>query len=157
MGQLGVILGLIFSLFIAVFALANNQLIVVNYLFGKADISAVIVILGAACLGALSVFLLGVYKQIKGAFRLRGLQGEVGDLRSRLQQLEFERDNLLVQLGQLQQSPADNFATVAEHSSPGMEIKKQDTPADEKIPAVACTEDGELQMPDKTPKEENGR
>ncbi len=90
----------------------------VNYLYGKAEISAVIVILGAACLGALTIFLLGIYRQIKTGFRVRGLQGELGELRSRLQELEMERDYLLVQVGQLQEAVPDCCRVEAETGDP---------------------------------------
>ncbi len=104
MSQFGVILALIFSLVIAIFALANNQLIIVNYLYGKTEISAVIVILGAAILGAFVMFLLNMFKQIKTSFHMRSLQSELGESRSQIDELKSERDALLVQLGQLQDS-----------------------------------------------------
>ncbi len=106
MSQLGVIMALIFSLLIAIFALANNQPIIVNYLYGKTEISAVIVILGAAILGAFVIFLLNMFKQIKTGFRLRSLQSELSEVRSQVNELQNERDALLIQLGQLQESPA---------------------------------------------------
>lgn len=105
MNQFNVILALIFSLVIAIFALANNQPIIVNYLYGKTEISAVIVILGAAILGALTMFLLNIFKQIKTGWRLRNIQGQVNDLTTRVDELTDERDALLMQIGQLQQSP----------------------------------------------------
>lgn len=122
MSQFGVILALIFSLVIAIFALANNQLIIVNYLYGKTEISAVIVILGAAILGAFVIFLLNMFKQIKTSFRIRSLQSELNESRSQIEELKSERDALLVQLGQLQDSPVspEESGTV-EESSPDTE------------------------------------
>lgn len=117
MSQFGVILALIFSLVIAVFAIANNQPIVVNYLYGKTEISAVVVILGAAILGALVMFLLNIFKQIKTGFRLRNLQGQVNDLSARVDELTGERDALLVQIGQLQEQDGLEKEKVAEQST----------------------------------------
>ena len=105
MSQFGVILALIFSLVIAIFALANNQPIIVNYLYGKTEISAVIVILGAAILGAFVIFLLNMFKQIKTGFQIRSLQSELKESRSQLSELKNERDDLLMQIGQLQNTP----------------------------------------------------
>ncbi len=104
MSQFGVIMALIFSLLIAIFALANNQPIIVNYLYGKTEISAVIVILGAAILGAFVIFLLNMFKQIKAGFRLRSLQNELNEVRSQVNELKDERDALHLKLGQLQNS-----------------------------------------------------
>ena len=124
MSQFSVILALIFSLIIAVFAVANNQPIVVNYIYGKTEVFAVIVILGAAFLGALSIFVLSIFKQIVAGFRLRGLQGEMSELRSRLQQTIRERDALLLRLGQLQEGA---------YASPELEVKAD-------IPSAATLE-----------------
>lgn len=118
MSQFGVILALIFSLLIAIFALANNQLIIVNYLYGKTEISAVIVILGAAILGAFVIFLLNIFKQIKAGFRLRSLQSELNEVRSQVNELENERDALLLQLGQLQESSATAASESAAQQHP---------------------------------------
>jgi len=46
--QLSIIFALLFSLVIAVLAIANNQPVTVNYLYGSTEISAVIIILGSA-------------------------------------------------------------------------------------------------------------
>ena len=113
MNQFNVILALIFSLVIAIFALANNQPIEMNYLYGKAEISAIIVILGAAILGALTIFLLNIFKQIKTGLRLRSLQGQLNELGSRVDELTAERDALLMQIGQLQESLNNAYAETA--------------------------------------------
>lgn len=184
MSQFGVILALIFSLVIAVFAIANNQPIVVNYLYGKTEISAVVVILGAAILGALVMFLLNMFKQIKTGFRLRNLQGQVNDLSARVDELTGERDALLVQVGQLKEQeslekekepeqsteepsePSDEpyvapyfmKETSADHTS----NEEKDTPADSSAPDPSDDEDkftdqaeeGEQGMTDKKDEKE---
>ncbi len=129
MSQLGVILALVFSIFIAIFALANNQPIAINYLVGKTDVSAVLVILGAAFLGALTIFLLGVYRQVKAVLRLRALQGELTELRTQLQAVEQERDSLLLQLGQWQEETtgAEGWACAESAGSGGAEGKTKKT------------------------------
>ena len=125
MSQFGVILALIFSLVIAIFALANNQPIIVNYLYGKTEISAVIVILGAAILGAFVIFLLNMFKQIKTGFQIRSLQSELKESRSQLSELKNERDDLLVQIGHLQNTPdtPDSAETVSEAQKPSSTVE----------------------------------
>ncbi len=136
MSQFGVIMALIFSLLIAIFALANNQPIIINYLYSQAEISAVYVILGAAFLGAFVIFLLSVFKQIKTVFRFRGLQSELNEARSQISDLEDERDTLLMQLGQLQESnvtPMPEPPPVGEPYVTGYYMDKQGTETKENV------------------------
>lgn len=98
MSQVGIIVALIFSLIIAVFAILNNQPVVINYLFNKVDVSAVIVILGAAFSGAFIVFLLGVYRQIKLVVKMRGLTADIKDRDKKLEMLSQEYEALLSRL-----------------------------------------------------------
>ncbi len=113
MNQFGVILALLFSMIIALFAIANNQPIEVNYLYGRAEVSAVIVILGAAILGALVIFLLNLFRQFRTGFQIRSLRQEIASLQDKFQEVEAERDSLLVQLGQLQESGEEASRDVA--------------------------------------------
>ncbi len=106
MSQLGVILALIFSLIIAVFAIANHQPVSINYLYGRAEVSAVVVILGSAILGALVMFLLSLIRQVRANFQIKGLRNEVEELKDNLRNLEGERDALFAQVGQLQSTAA---------------------------------------------------
>lgn len=78
--QWSVIIALLFSLLIAVFALLNNEMIVVNYLFGTMEISAVLVILGSASAGALIIIFLNLVRNVKLGFKLRELKKKVKEL-----------------------------------------------------------------------------
>jgi len=115
LGPFGVVLALIFSLFIAVLAIANNQPVVINYLLGKAEVSAVVVILGAAVLGALIIFILGLLGSIKGRLRFRNMRHELKSLQEKVQSLQAERDILLAQVGRLEETMAN---TVREAKEP---------------------------------------
>lgn len=103
MNQLSVILALLFSLVIAVLAIANNQAVVINYLCGSTEISAVVVILGSAFLGALAIFLLSIVRHIKASLQLRSMRNEIKDLHTKAQVMVKERDDLLTRLGLLQE------------------------------------------------------
>lgn len=78
--QWSVILALLFSLLVAVFALLNNEMIVINYLFGTMEISAVLVILGSASAGALVIIFLNLVRNVKLGFELRELKKKVKEL-----------------------------------------------------------------------------
>jgi len=99
--QLSIILALLFSLVIAVLAIANNQPVDLNYLYGSAEISAVVVILGSALLGALAIFLLSIVRHIKVSLQFRSMRNEIKDLHTKAQILMEERDGLLTQVGLL--------------------------------------------------------
>jgi len=113
LSQFGVILALIFSLIIAIFAIANNQLIEVNYLYGKAEVSAIVVILGAAILGALVIFLLSMFRQIRMSFQIRSLRNELESYKNKTQELEKERERLVTQADQSVEASAGGQAAVA--------------------------------------------
>ncbi len=102
MNQLGVILALIFSLIIALFALANQQPVTISYLYGEAQVSAIVVILGSAILGALIIFLLSLFRHIRMTFTVRGLRSELNTLKEQLQEKEEESEMLQDQIEQLQ-------------------------------------------------------
>lgn len=78
--QWSVIIALLFSLLVAVFALLNNEIIVINYLFGTMEISAVLVILGSASAGALVIIFLNLVRNVKLGFELRELKKKVKEL-----------------------------------------------------------------------------
>lgn len=107
MNQFSIIVALIFSVIIAIFALANSQTVLINYLFGKAEVSAVIVILCSAVSGAFVIFLFNLVRQIKTSLRLRGLRNEIKLLEEKVKELEKERDYFQVQAEQFQQLYAD--------------------------------------------------
>ena len=120
MSQFGVILALIFSLVIAIFAIANNQPIQVNYLYGKAEVSAIVVILGAAILGALVIFLLSLFRQIRIGFQIRSLRHEVDNYKNKTMELEKERERLMAQVEQLSDLNAGGQTVVTvEHAKTG--------------------------------------
>ncbi len=104
MVRFNVVLALIFLILFTVFAFVNNQIVEINYLFGDMKLSAVLVILGSAVLGALVVFILGLVKNIQDKMKLRTLNHKVKDLQDRLQVIEKERDDLLMRTGRLQEA-----------------------------------------------------
>ncbi|MDR7071777.1 LapA family protein [Fictibacillus barbaricus] len=82
--QLYLIFGFIFTLVIATFAVINGGDVEINYLFGTAKWPLVLVILGSAGIGGLTVGLFSLMKiiQLQRQIRkLHGLHNERADLR----------------------------------------------------------------------------
>jgi putative membrane protein len=105
-GRLNIIFALVLCLIIAVFASANSQPVEVNYLYGVVETSAVLVILGSAVLGALAVFIFGLFKNIMIKLQIRALNQEIKNLQEKLQITKKERDTFLAQVGRLQETSA---------------------------------------------------
>lgn len=84
------ILGIIFALIVATFAVINVDPVTVNYLFGKAQWPLVLVILG-------SVFMGGVIVGAVGLFRIYVLQ-------RKFKALEKENTQLKAELTSIQES-----------------------------------------------------
>lgn len=102
MGSLLIILALIFSLLVAVIAAANNQPVSVNYIFGEAHISLIVLIFGAAAAGAMVIGLLSLYRGIRVALQMRGEKKRQEELQRRLDSLEQEKFYIQQKLKELQ-------------------------------------------------------
>lgn len=100
--QIGVILALAFSILIAVFAILNNEIVVINYLFGKAPVSVVIVILASALLGALVVGLFSLVARVKQGLALRDQQKRFTALEARLAELQEREAGLAQEVSRLE-------------------------------------------------------
>jgi len=81
-----VIIALAFALVVAVFAIQNASVVPVRFLGWAWEASLVYVILGSAAMGALFVAVLGAYRQVSLALRVRDCQG-------RLKKVEAELDS----------------------------------------------------------------
>lgn len=80
--QLYLVLGILFALIVAIFAVQNTEKVVIYFLFWQMqEASKVIIILVSAAFGALAMFFLGFmwsYKKIK---RIRQMEAEIVDLK----------------------------------------------------------------------------
>jgi len=74
--QLYLVGALIFALLVAVFAVQNTLMVTISFLMWEFNISLVLVILGAASLGALCVFLVGMFKNFGHWRKQRELEGK---------------------------------------------------------------------------------
>lgn len=87
------ILGLLFALLVAVFAVQNATLVDIRFLGWEfKGISLALVVLGAAAGGALMVFILSLGREVRHAWRVRELSSHNLRLSQRLSQVETERE-----------------------------------------------------------------
>lgn len=109
MGSLLLILALAFSLLIAVVAIANNQTVSVSYLFGRAEVSLIILILGSAITGALAMGAFSLFRGIRTALKFREGRRRQDELQLKIEQLELEKANIEARLARLttMEEPAD--------------------------------------------------
>jgi len=88
-----IILGLLFALLVAIFAVQNATVVNIRFLGWEfKDISLALVVLGSAAGGALVVFILSLGREVRHAWRMRELSSHNLRLSRRLSQVEAERE-----------------------------------------------------------------
>ncbi|MEW6183085.1 MAG: LapA family protein [Bacillota bacterium] len=91
--QFYILIGLIFALLVAVFAVQNAAVVNIRFLVWEfKNISLAVVVLGAAAGGALIVFILSLGREVKHALRARELSSQNIRLSHRLSRAEAERE-----------------------------------------------------------------
>ncbi|MBU0905576.1 lipopolysaccharide assembly LapA domain-containing protein [Paenisporosarcina quisquiliarum] len=75
--QWSLLIGLIFAVIIAVFAVVNVETVPVNYVFGNAEWPLILVILGSALLGALLSGSVAIFRSFVLQRRVKHLEKEV--------------------------------------------------------------------------------
>jgi lipopolysaccharide assembly protein A len=78
--QWALVLALLFSLVVAIFAIVNNEMVPVNFLFGSVEISAVLLILGSAAAGAIIMTFLSLVRHVRVGFEVRDLKKKIKHL-----------------------------------------------------------------------------
>ena len=92
--QWGLIVGLLFGLIIAFFAVLNTEAVTLNYYFGQMELSAALLVLASATLGALSVGLLGLIAQVRNGFAMWDFRNKVKRLASEVENLKEQKQAL---------------------------------------------------------------
>ena len=98
MSSFYLILALVFSLIIAIMAIANTEPVTVNYIFGKASVSLIILILGSAFAGALVMGMISLFRTIRAALTFRQVRHEKEALEKQIKELEEEKIFLQAEL-----------------------------------------------------------
>jgi uncharacterized integral membrane protein len=88
--QLYLVGALIFAVIVALFAVQNTTMVAISFLFWEFKISLVLVILGAAAIGALCVFLVGTFKNFGAWRKQKELEGKNKLLSQKVDELEYK-------------------------------------------------------------------
>ncbi len=107
MGSFYLILALVFSLIIAIVALANNEPVTVSYIFGRAEVSLILLILGSAFVGALVMGFFAIFRSIRSAFSFREMRRKNEDLQKQVKALEEEKIFLEAELNKAVSVPEE--------------------------------------------------
>ncbi|PID24611.1 lipopolysaccharide assembly LapA domain-containing protein [Sporosarcina sp. P7] len=91
--QWTVLVGLLFAVFIALFAVFNVESVPVNYFFGTEMIPLVLIILGSALLGVIISGFFAIYKSYRNGRRVKELE----------KQLQLKEKELTAQRRQMQE------------------------------------------------------
>jgi lipopolysaccharide assembly protein A len=78
--QWSLVMALLFSLVVAIFAIVNNEMVPVNFLFGSVEVSAVLLILGSAAAGAIIMTFLSLVRHVRVGFEVRDLKKKIKHL-----------------------------------------------------------------------------
>jgi len=106
-GSFYLILGLVFSVIIAIFALANTETVTVSYIFGRSHLPLILLILGSAFTGALVMGLFSLYRSIRSAFAFRQLRHEKERLEKEFKTLKEEKIFLEAELNKAVSVPEE--------------------------------------------------
>ncbi len=107
MGSFYLILALVFILIIAIVALANNEPVTVSYIFGRAEVSLILLILGSAFVGALVMGFFAIFRSIRTAISFREMRRKNEDLQKQLKALEEEKIFLEAELNKAVSVPEE--------------------------------------------------
>ena len=129
MGSFFLILALLFSLLIAIIALANNDPVSVSYLFGRSEVPLILLILGSAISGAAAMGLFSIFRGIRSALKLREERHRYEEVSARVKSLEQDNAALQTELKQI---------------VPQVEIKQSEEEAGEEPPAGEQTEQDQV-------------
>ncbi len=119
--QWSLIAALLFSLIVAVFAIVNNELVAVNFLFGSVEISLVLLILGSAAAGAVIMVFLSLVRHVRVGFEVRDLKKKIRTLEEDLKQKEE-----LLAVAVHQEEPGDEEPVEEEKIDSGKDMDVQE-------------------------------
>ncbi len=132
MGSFYLILGLVFSLIIAIVALANTETVTVSYIFGRAEVSLILLILGSAFIGVLVMGLFSLFRSIRSAFAFRDMRQKQEALQKQVKALEEEKIFLEAELNKAVSVPEETEE--AEKEKQEAEVQPAESaPADEEV------------------------
>lgn len=114
----GFIFSLVFAVIVAIFALKNGDKVLIDFLFTKVEVSQAIVIFLSAILGAVTVSILGIVKNIKFRKEIKALNKKADLMVNKNKNLESlleERGNEIKNLNK--EDLNDNISTDEEDNN----------------------------------------
>jgi len=148
--QLTYILALLFSVIVAMFAIVNAQPVKVDFMFQEFQISLALIVLISAFAGAAILGFLGLFKQIKSGFELRGAKGKNKKMEVQIEELEnklTETENNITEKGEalreMEEKFADKEKVLEELESRLLEKEKRINELEEELGIQAENEDEE--------------
>jgi|GEM_PF-656391 len=90
--QLTIVISLVFAVFIALFAVQNAGVVVINFLWFEVSMSQAVVILCSALVGVLIMLPFDAVRTIKHKLKIKELNGENKKLKDELKKLEPVRE-----------------------------------------------------------------
>lgn len=112
--QLTIVVSLVFAVFIALFAVQNAGVVVINFLWFEASMSQAVVILCSALVGVLIMLPFDAVRTIRNKLKLKELSGENKRLKDELKKLEPRKEEAAVPAKILTES-SDSSAVNAEN------------------------------------------
>ncbi len=108
--QWNLLLGLLFAIIIALFAIFNIDTVQVNYIFGTAELPLVLVILFSALLGAAVSGFVAMFRTVQSNHRVKELRKEI----TMKEQTIAEQQNEIAELQKHSNLPVMEFEKVGE-------------------------------------------
>lgn len=90
--QIWFICSLVFALIVALFAVLNSDVVTINLLWTKYELSQSIVILLSAVFGAIVASFIGVFSKIKSSLKIRELKHTIKQLENKAAEREKEEN-----------------------------------------------------------------
>lgn len=137
--QFTLVFGLIFALLVAIFAISNSEEVIIKFPWGGYPVSQAIVILGSTAFGAVTVMLLGLFRQLKSSIKywessnkIKKLEKQVKDLQDKIKayekreiELNNEIEKYKVKLDEFEKKSISTAANIAKgHEEVKEEINK---------------------------------
>ncbi len=98
--QFGFVMSLLFAVIIAIFAVLNSDVVTIQLIFKKVELSQSVIILGSAAIGAIIAVFFGVFSKVKSSLKIRELKGEIKELETSLEKIQNENQALLESISQ---------------------------------------------------------
>lgn len=93
--QVILVFSMVFSIVVALFAVQNAGVVVVNLLWYKVSLSQAVIILGSALVGVLIMLPFDVARTIKNKLKIMELSGEVKKLKEELKKIDAHKETVI--------------------------------------------------------------